>query len=149
MKKFLPRYGVEHEKRVANEQLESHRLISRQHSLKLLQQAEGEKQIIVHCKVLPGADTSIIGPLRIWPSIYLIDKEHDYKSKLLAAWNITLYPEWELVPFYKKSHEFTLVFSALHPDCRHFDLIEDIPDDGGFIQHNIPRNNLGVYELEL
>lgn len=149
MKEFSPHNSHQQEKRVANEELDNFRLISRHHSLKLLKQTERERQIILQCTILPGTLSGVIGPVRIWPTTYLIDHENNYRSQLIAAWNISLYPDWHQVSFEKKIHRITLVFSGLHQDCKQFDLVEDIPEKGAFVMRNITRNQLGVYEVQI
>ena len=149
MKEFSPQNSHQQEKRVANEELDNFRLISRHHSLKLLKQTERERQIILQCTILPGTFSGIIGSVRIWPTTYLVDHENNYRSQLISAWNISLYPEWYPVSEQKKIHRITLVFSALHDHCKKFDLLEDIPERGGFIVKNITRNRLGIYEVQL
>ena len=83
MKEFSPHNSHQQEKRVANEELDSFRLISRPHSLKLLKQTEQERQIILQCTILPGTISGIIGPVRIWPTTYLVDHEHQYRSRYI------------------------------------------------------------------
>ena len=149
MKEFSPHNSHQQEKRVANEELDNFRLISRPHSLKLLKQTEQERQIILQCTILPGTISGIIGPVRIWPTTYLVDHENQHSSQLIAAWNISLYPEWFPVLENKKLHHITLIFSALHPNCKQFDLVEDIPESGGFFVKNIIRNRSGIYEVRV
>ncbi|GET25405.1 hypothetical protein [Prolixibacter sp. NT017] len=149
MKEFSPHNSHQQETRVANEELDSFRLISRPHSLKLLKQTEKERQIILQCTILPGTLSGVIGPVRIWPTTYLVDRENNHRSQLIDAWNIALYPDWHSVPDRKKIHRITLIFSALHNDCKQFDLVEDIPEKGAFVVKNIIRNKLGVYEVQI
>lgn len=40
---------------------------------------------------------------------------------------------------------FTLIFEELSKGCKNFDLIEMIPQSGGFEAFNISRNNMDVY----
>jgi hypothetical protein len=149
MKEFSPHNSHQQEKRVANEELDNFRLISRHHSLKLLKQTERERQIILQCTILPGTLSGAVGPVRIWPTTYLIDRENNYRSQLIAVWNISLYPDWHPVPDKHKLHRITLVFSGLHQNCKQFDLVEDIPEKGAFVVRNITRNQLGVYEVQI
>jgi len=101
-----------------------------------------EKVTIVHCtynfpKVFePSA-------IRIWPTTYLLQDDSRQK-KLLQAYNISSYPEWKMV---NSGHRFTLIFEGLSKDCQTFDLIEDIPEPGGFRYENIGRNTSDVYWL--
>ncbi|MPN29566.1 hypothetical protein SDC9_177019 [bioreactor metagenome] len=46
-----------------------------------------------------------------------------------------------------KDFWFTLVFSGLPDECTTFDLIEEIPEEGGFFVPNIKRNGTDVYRV--
>jgi hypothetical protein len=98
---------------------------------------EVERSTIVHCVV---QEFSLI---RIWPSTFLV-QENGVRKKLLQAYNIAQYPSWRWA-FH--GHKFTLVFEGLDKDCLLFDLLEDIPQEGGFHLENIERNKTDVYWL--
>lgn len=104
---------------------------------------EVERQVIVHAKVAIG--NAIMG-VRIWASTFLIPHGSGRKSKLLNTENITIYPQWMTVGF-TPYHRFTLIFEGLPKSCTHFDLIEQIPESGGFEARSIPRNATDVYEV--
>ncbi len=108
--------------------------------VKLSQEEQG--QIIVHCH-FHGNEDSII---RIWKSTFLICLQSGKKSKLLHAENITVYPIWTTVKGNKR-HTFTLFFNSLPKSCRNFQLLEDIPESGGFFVPQIVRNKQDVYEV--
>jgi len=78
--------------------------------------------------------------------LYALDSSH--KSKLIHAENITLFPIWLTLPKDKK-HTFTLIFSGLPKACKHFDLIEEINEPGGFEIRNINRNKSDVYSFDI
>jgi hypothetical protein len=104
-----------------------------------------ERQVIVHCSFHPGDwDTK----MRIWKSTFLRDQESSHKSKLLQAFNISLFPEWKFIEGGKAS-VFTLVFSALPKRCKSFDVFEDIPEQGGFYSDPISRNKTDVYFIDI
>jgi len=44
---------------------------------------------------------------------------------------------------------FTLLFAGLPRDCVLFDLVEVIPEDGGFKVPSILRNGMDVYRVEI
>ena len=113
---------------------------------KAKEQSEIEKQVIVHCTFssMYPFDTAI----RIWPSTLLLDKESEHKSILLHYENIKQFPDWMLVQPFQKV-EFTLIFSALPKACKVFDLLEVIPETGGFEVKDIKRNQLDVYHVNL
>lgn len=102
-----------------------------------------ERQVIVHCTVtgIPYYNT-----VRVWPTIYLIPKESDKKSKLLHYFNIVLYPETQLIGV-TGHHHFTLIFEGLAPSCKWFDILEIIPETGAFEARNIARNVSDVYSV--
>lgn len=107
---------------------------------------EEEKQVIVHC-CFPASP--FLGNLiRIWNSTYLFDNNSDHRSKLIHAENISISPNWTVVPF-MRDFWFTLIFSGLPKDCRSFDLREVIPEEGGFVVESIKRNSLDVYRVRI
>jgi hypothetical protein len=116
----------------------------------LLEQAQAypflEQQVIVHCEFNPGI---FWGPrLRIWPTTYLIPKGGTSKSKLIHAEHISFYPEWTPIKRLQV-HRFTLIFEGLPQDCTTFDLVEEIPEPGGFEVHDITRLPSDIYTISL
>jgi hypothetical protein len=111
--------------------------------VEVLPQEEG--QVIVHCIYRPNEIYELI---RIWKSTFLCDQNSNHRSKLLQAYNISLYPEF-IKLWNRKTHRFTLVFSSLPKSCKKFDLIEDIPEPGGFAVYNILRNDTDIYTVEV
>ena len=104
-----------------------------------------QSKVIVQCSFTGGIFNSKI---RIWPSTFLYAKNSNHKSELLHAENITLHPTWRSVE-YGQTINFTLIFSALPKDCIQFDMIENIPESGGFAIMDIERNNTDVYFIEI
>lgn len=98
-----------------------------------------EKYTIVHC--IKRIATSV----RIWPTTFLV-QDNGEKKKLVAAYNISKYPNWEWI---EADHQFTLVFEGLDKECKTFDLLEDIPEPGGFEVNSIVRNCTDVYSLKI
>ena len=109
--------------------------------LKIL--CEEESQVIVHCSVLIPHTVY----LRIWKNTNLISHGTGKKSSMTHAENISFHPLW--TQYSKGEHNFTLFFKALPKNCKVFDLIEDIPELGGFIKKNIKRNKSDVYRIKL
>ncbi len=99
-----------------------------------------ERQTIVHCSC--GTPEEVYA-VRIWPSTYLVEHGSDRRAKLLTAFNISFAPQWTV----NDGRGFTLIFEGLSKGCQSFDLIEMIPQDGGFEVFNIPRNNMDVYQV--
>jgi hypothetical protein len=99
-----------------------------------------EQVAIVHCTYHFPKEFQP-SPIRIWPTTYLI-QENGQQKKLLQAFNISPFPAWKLV---NSGHRFTLIFEGLDKDCKIFDLLEDIPEPGGFSIKNIHRNKTDVY----
>lgn len=96
-----------------------------------------ERQTIVHCKV--DEDYAY----RIWPTTFLVEHGTGKRSKLLTAFNISFAPQWT----FNDGKGFTLIFEGLSKACTSFDLIEVIPEAGGFEVKDIPRNNMDVYQV--
>jgi hypothetical protein len=112
---------------------------------KLKPEVEIEKQIIVHCHYY---NHGIADQIRIWETTYLIAKHNEYRSKLISSYNIAKYPQLlTTIPYV--THNFTLVFEALPKECKIFDLLEDIPETGGFYINNIRRNKSDIYDLKI
>lgn len=99
-----------------------------------------ERQTIVHCQCAVENSEAY----RIWSSTYLVEHGSDRRAKLLTAFNISFAPTWTL----NDGRGFTLIFEGLSKNCRSFDLIEFIPQAGGFEVFNIPRNKTDVYHVK-
>jgi hypothetical protein len=104
-----------------------------------------DSHVYVHCHFNNTSDEMLI---RVWRSTYLIDRSSGARSQLIHAENISFAPQWTLIP---KKSEFTflLIFSALPKDCTVFDLLEDIPQAGGFFVQGIKRNSQDVYHVNI
>ena len=105
---------------------------------------EEQGQVIVHCHYKSLADMSI----RIWKTTYLICNQSGKKRKMLHAENIANHPHWTFVKG-NMNHTFTLIFSMLPKSCDSFDLMEQIPEPGGFKVIGILRNKEDVYHVRL
>ena len=112
----------------------------------LQSKVDEEKQVIVHC-CFPASP--FWGNLiRIWKSTFVIVASTDHKSDLVHAENFSIYPYWtEVQPM--KDYWFTLVFTGLPKDCTNFNLVEEIPQEGGFFISNIKRNSKDVYRVKI
>ncbi|MBS1487362.1 MAG: hypothetical protein JST43_07205 [Bacteroidetes bacterium] len=86
--------------------------------------------------------------VRIWKTTTLNDCHSSATAQLLHAENISYAPAWTPVP-HSGTYHFLLIFSALPKSCQMFDLIEDIPQPGGFISRHITRNDSDVYRIRL
>jgi len=102
-----------------------------------------DSYIYIHGHVHQQAQEMLI---RIWHSTYLMGKGVGEKSELIHAENITYAPVWTIVP-QKLKYNFLLIFAALPKACRVFDLVEQIPQPGGFFIPNIIRNDTDVYHV--
>lgn len=107
---------------------------------------EEEKQVIVHCCYPASPEVGSL--IRIWQSTFLIDESIRHRSKLIYADNISIFPYWTEVPP-MKDYWFTLVFSGLPKDCKMFDLMEVIPEEGGFHVKEIRRNESDIYRVKI
>ena len=104
-----------------------------------------ESYVYVHCNFRNRWRGMLV---RIWNSTYLIDQTSGSKSRLVHAENITIAPVWTMVPD-KRDYSFLLIFEALPQSCKVFELLEDIPQAGGFHVGAILRNPSDVYHVDL
>jgi hypothetical protein len=104
-----------------------------------------DQHVYVHCYFDNQSDDMLI---RIWQSTFLIDRASGARSELIHIENISYAPQWTMIPK-KGTFSFLLIFSALPKDCTVFDLLEDIPQAGGFFVQGIKRNELDVYHEDI
>jgi hypothetical protein len=104
-----------------------------------------ESHVYVHCYFNNTFQDMLI---RIWRTTFLIDNASGSRSQLVHVENISYAPEWTLIPDRKMFH-FLLIFEALPKGCLSFNLIEDIPQSGGFRVENISRNKSDVYHVNI
>jgi hypothetical protein len=97
-----------------------------------------ERQTILHCSMEEGEYA-----YRVWPSTFLIERGSGRRAKLITAFNVSFAPEWTL----NDGKGFTLIFEGLSKTCTLFDLVETIPQDGGFEVKGIVRNKTDVYHV--
>lgn len=102
-----------------------------------------DSHIYVHCE-FPIQSPGML--MRIWKTTFLLDLHSSAKAKLIHAENISYAPQWTLIPD-SGTFSFLLIFSSLPKSCTHFDLVEEIPQPGGFHVRNIVRNNKDVYRV--
>lgn len=111
----------------------------------LLTNIEEENQVIIHCHMVADEYSNAA---RIWPSTYIIDNQSGKRNQLLFADGITMFPTWTYIKEYSSLH-FTLIFGGLPKSCTSFDLVELIPQAGGFEYRKIRRNKTDVYHINL
>jgi hypothetical protein len=104
-----------------------------------------DSYVYVHCYFDNSFEEALI---RIWKTTFLIDHVSGTKSQLVHAENISIAPLWTVIPD-NKVHNFILIFSALPKGCKIFDLVEEIPQPGGFHIRNIQRNERDVYHVTM
>jgi len=104
-----------------------------------------DQHVYVHCYYKNDLPEMLI---RVWRSTFLVDKVSGAKSELVHAEKISFAPQWTIISG-KKTFSFLLIFSALPKECKVFDLVEDIPQAGGFFVPNIKRNELDVYHVDI
>ena len=109
----------------------------------LLTNIEEESQVIVHCQM--DAD-EYANAARIWPSTFIIDNQSGKRCRLVFSDGITMYPNWTYIKE-GSSLSFTLIFNGLPKSCKSFDLVEIIPQAGGFEYRKIARNKSDVYHV--
>jgi hypothetical protein len=104
-----------------------------------------DSHVYVHCYFNNVYKDMLI---RIWKTTYLVDKASGSRSKLVHSENISLAPVWTQIPD-GGTYSFLLIFSALPKSCQSFDLLEDIPQPGGFFIGDITRNQTDVYHIDI
>lgn len=104
-----------------------------------------ESHVYVHCYFKNTHKDMLI---RVWRTTFLVDNASGARSALVHAENISYAPEWTLIPD-KKLFRFLLIFDALPRGCVSFDLVEDIPQSGGFHISGILRNQTDVYHVDI
>jgi transposase-like protein len=114
-------------------------------SKKPLEKIKEESQVTIHFKYTGSMWGNKI---RIWKSTFLHAKGSSHRSSLVHVENISVHPTWTHVSA-GETINFTLIFSGLPKDCEYFDLIEDIPEPGGFVINDIKRNNSDVYHFTM
>ena len=102
-------------------------------------------QVTVHCHYHTSSEEECI---RIWDSTFLKAVGESHASTLVHAEGITMFPKWLVIPPHTK-HVFTLIFTPMPKSISLFDLIEEIPQSGGFVVRNIQRNKTDVYRVSL
>ena len=104
-----------------------------------------DSYVYVHCQFpIPAPGTLV----RIWKTTVLKDCHSSGRSQLLHAENISYAPQWTMIPD-TGNYSFLLIFSALPKACTMFDLVEEIPQPGGFLVKNITRNKTDVYRITI
>ncbi len=104
-----------------------------------------DSYVYVHCYYQNVYDEMFI---RIWQTTFLIDRVSGSRAKLVHVENISYAPVWTHIPG-KQLYTFLLIFSSLPKDCKTFDLVEDIPQAGGFFVSGISRNEQDVYHVTI
>ena len=102
------------------------------------QDHEDKGQVTIHMRTRWG------GGVRIWSSIKLLCRTTGTEAKFIHAVGLSPFPTWTRV---EPGGKYTLLIEALPSNCRAFDIIEDIPQPGGFVVEDIVRNGKDVYRL--
>jgi hypothetical protein len=104
-----------------------------------------DSYVYVHCYFRNKWDNMLI---RIWKTTFLIDRLSATRSGLVHAENISIAPVWTQIPN-DQEYSFLLIFSGLPKSCKQFDLVEEIPEPGGFFVGSISRNETDVYHITI
>ncbi len=104
-----------------------------------------DSHVYVHCHCRHSVEGLLI---RIWKTTFLNDISSGSKSSLIHTENISMAPQWTMIPA-SQPYSFLLIFTRLPHDCRAFDFVEEIPQPGGFSVRNIPRNETDVYHIDI
>lgn len=104
-----------------------------------------DSYVYVHCHFQNEGLEMLI---RIWRTTFLVDRNSSSRSQLVHAENISYAPLWTMIPA-ERPYSFLLIFPALPKGCKQFDMIEEIPQPGGFFVKNIQRNQQDVYHINV
>jgi hypothetical protein len=104
-----------------------------------------EAYTYIHCHVPVSTQEMLI---RIWKTTFLTDQVTGFRAGLVHAENITYAPIWTPVPV-NQDYMFLLIFEGLPKSCRIFDLVEEIPQPGGFFVGSIYRNSHDIYHVNV
>ncbi|HEY3403872.1 MAG TPA: hypothetical protein VGK59_10825 [Ohtaekwangia sp.] len=104
-----------------------------------------DSYVYVHCHFQNEGLEMLI---RIWRTTFLVDRGSGSRSQLVHAENISYAPLWTMIPA-TNPYSFLLIFPALPKGCTHFDMVEEIPQPGGFFVRNIKRNQQDVYHINV
>jgi hypothetical protein len=104
-----------------------------------------DSHVYIHCHFKNTEQGMLV---RIWRTTFLIDHSSGSRSSLMHAENISLAPQWTMIPENSK-YSCLLIFSALPKSCQQFDFKEEITQPGGFFVRNIARNETDVYHVNL
>ena len=142
-KRLLPSYGskviIKEPKPKIKPELDPELLVS------IDPQSLTDSYVYVHCYFQNEWKDALV---RIWKTTFLVDHATGLKSGLIHAENISIAPRWTIIPD-NITHNFLLVFGALPKGCNQFDLVEEIPQPGGFFVKDIQRNQRDVYHVEI
>jgi hypothetical protein len=105
-----------------------------------------DSHVYVHCHFSNNEQHEMM--VRVWSTTFLVDNASGASSTLIHAENVSMAPQWTVVPS-NSLYSFLLIFSALPKACQRFDFREDIPQPGGFLVTDIPRNEKDVYHIDL
>lgn len=104
-----------------------------------------DSYVYVHC-TFNNTYTDML--IRIWSTTFLVDRNSSAKSQLIHAENISMAPQWTLIPDHSR-YTFLLIFNGLPKSTKLFDLVEEISQPGGFHISSIPRNDRDVYHVSI
>jgi hypothetical protein len=108
-----------------------------------------EGATIIHCHYTAPKKYINGGWINISPSTYLIDKSSSNMLKMTQVEGIPLSPSQHHFSRVYEKKTFTLFFPALPKSWEMFTLMELIDSDNPWVKHDIPRNNSGVYHLNI
>ncbi|MCI0751897.1 MAG: hypothetical protein L0Y35_08670 [Flammeovirgaceae bacterium] len=104
-----------------------------------------DSYVYVHCYFNNTFKDMLI---RIWKATFLIDRFSGARSSLVHTENISFAPQWTMIPD-QAVYNFLLVFTGLPSTCKVFDLVEEIPEPGGFFVQGIQRNETDIYHIDI
>jgi hypothetical protein len=111
--------------------------------LETLLQIQDQRQITVVVTVGVNPETHY---QRIWPNIEIRSEVNAERAKLIQVIGLQPFPNWTMIPAGVQK-QFCLIFETLSSDVSRFSIVEDIPENGGFLETGIVRNKSDVYRI--
>ncbi len=108
-----------------------------------LMQLQDQRQITVVVTVGVNPETHY---QRIWPNIELRSEVNAESAKLVQVIGLNPFPNWTKIPAGVQK-QFCLIFESLSSNVSRFSIVEDIPENGGFLETGIVRNKSDVYRI--
>jgi hypothetical protein len=112
----------------------------------LLQDFEEEGFTYLHCTYYTSPKYESGWWVNIYPTSFLMGGNNQ-KLEMLHAINIPIAPEKHYLKKFGDYLKFTFIFPKIPTSWKLFDFIEECTSGNGLAVYNIPRNNVGAYNV--